>query len=299
MDKVILRKFLKCGFMENKQLHPTIAGTPQGGIISPALALLALSGLENNLLSSSIKRHKKEKIHFISYADDFIVTAANKETLEDKVIPELKSRLAKVGLELSSTKTRITHITEGFDFLGFSMRKYKNGKLLIKPSKESIKGLLKKIKFIIKKSVSLPTEKLIYQLNNLISGWTNYYRTSVSSKVFSRIDSYVCQSIMRMMYKRHARKGKRWIVKKYFTTVKGNCWRFYCMIKDKAGGLKPLYLKNASDTKIRRHVKIKSGARVFDPLYKEYFEQREQKRVQRNAISNFTDSAGLRVIQSY
>jgi RNA-directed DNA polymerase len=80
-----------------------------------------------------------------------------------------------------------------------------------------------------------------------------------------------------MMYKRHTRKGKRWIVKKYFTTVKGKCWRFYCMIKDKAGELKPLYLKNASDTKIHRHVKIKSGARVFDRLHKEYFEEREQK----------------------
>ena len=113
------------------------------------------------------------------------------------------------------------------------------------------------------------------------------------------IDRYVFQTLMLMMCKRHARKGKQWIVKKYFTTVRGNQWRFYCTIKDKDGKQKPLYLRNASDTKIRRHVKIKSAATPFDPLYKEYFEQREQKRIQRNTISNFTDSAGLKIIQPY
>ena len=299
MDKLILRKFLKCGFMEKNQLHPTTAGTPQGGIISPALALLALSGLENNLLNSSIKRHKKEKIHVVSYADDFIVTAVSKEILENKVMPELIARLAKVGLELSTTKTKITNIEDGFDFLGFSIRKYKNGKLLIKPSKESIKGLLKNVKTIIKKGVAWPTELLIYQINSRLTGWSNYYRSSVSSKVFSTIDHDIFQALMRMLCKRHARHGKQWIVRKYFTTVRGNRWRFYCMIKDKEGKQKPLYLKNASDTKIRRHVKIKSAATPFDPLYREYFEQREQHRVQRNTISNVTDSTGLRLIQPY
>ena len=235
----------------------------------------------------------------VSYADDFIVTAASKETLESKVMPELVARLAKVGLELSTTKTKITHITDGFDFLGFSVRKYQNGKLLIKPSKENIKNFLKNIKIVIRKGVALPTETLIYQINSRLTGWTNYYRSSVSSKVFSMIDRCIFQALMRMLCKRHARHGKQWIVKKYFTTVRGNRWRFHCMTKDKEGKQKPLYLKNASDTKIRRHVKIKSAATPFDPLYREYFEQREQQRRQRNTISNFTDSAGLRVIQPY
>jgi RNA-directed DNA polymerase len=271
MDKVILRKFLKCGFMENNQLHPTKAGTPQGGIISPALAVMALSGLENKLLSGTQYRRNKEKINMVSYADDFIVTAASKDLLETRVIPVLTANLAKVGLELSNTKTKVTHITEGFDFLGFNVRKYNYGKLLIKPSKESIKRLLKNIKTIIKKGVALPTKQLIYQLNIRLTGWTNYYRSSVSSKVFSMIDHAIFQALMRSMCKRHARKGKRWIVNKYFTTVKENCWRFHCMIKDKDGKLKPLYLKNASDTKIRRHVKIKSAATPFDPFYKKIF----------------------------
>ena len=299
MDKLILSKFLKCGFVEKNQLHPTTSGTPQGGIISAALALLALSGLENNLLNSSQYCLQKEKIHMVSYADDFIVTAASKETLESKVMPELVAKLAKVGLELSTTKTKITHITDGFDFLGFSVRKYQNGKLLIKPSKENIKNFLKNIKIVIRKGVALPTETLIYQINSRLTGWTNYYRSSVSSKVFSMIDRCIFQALMRMLCKRHARHGKQWIVKKYFTTVRGNRWRFHCMTKDKEGKQKPLYLKNASDTKIRRHVKIKSAATPFDPLYREYFEQREQQRRRRNTISNFTDSAGLRVIQPY
>ena len=132
--------------------------------------------------------------------------------------------------------------------------------------KENIKSLLESIKTIIRKGVALPTEQLIYQINKRLTGWTNYYRSSVSSKVFSMIDHEIFQALMRMLCKRHARHGKRWIVRKYFTTVRGNRWRFHCNIKDKAGKQKPIYLKNASDTKIRRHVKIKSAATAFDPL---------------------------------
>lgn len=299
MDKTILRKFLKSGYMENNQLYPTKEGTPQGGIISPALAVMTLSGLEKSVRSNKDRQQGIEKINMIAYADDFIVTAASKELLENKVKPILVDRLAKVGLELSKTKTKITHIDDGFDFLGFNIRKYPNGKLLIKPAKESIKQFLKEIRIIIKKSVALPTEQLIYNLNSRLRGWVNYYRTSVSSKVFARIDHEIIQALLRWAYKRHARKGKRWIVKKYFTTLKGNNWRFHCMIRDKEGKTKPLYLQNASDTKIRRHVKIKSEATPFNPKYKDYFKQREEERKRRKTISNYSDTAGLRIIQPY
>ena len=297
MDKVILRKFLKSGFMEKNQFYPTTTGTPQGGPISPALAVMALSGLEGKVRSATRYQQGKEKFNMISYADDFIVTAASKELLEEKVMPLLVEALAKVGLELSIAKTKITHIDDGFDFLGFSVRKYKNGKLLIKPSKEGIKRFLKAVKEIIKKGVAWTTEQLIHTLNNRLTGWTNYYRSSVSSKVFSLIDHEIFQALMRWAFKRHARKGKRWIVNKYFTTFKGDHWRFHCRIKDKVGKTKPLYLKNASDTKIRRHVKIKSAATPFNPLYKEYFEQREQERIRRKTISNLSCSVGLKIIQ--
>jgi len=188
MDKVILRKFLKSGFMEKNRFYPTTAGTPQGGSISAALAVMALSGLEGKLRSRTKYQQNKEKINTIFYADDFVVTAASRELLEEKVIPLLVEALAKVGLELSTAKTKVTHIEDGFDFLGFGVRKYKNGKLLIKPSKAGVKRFLKTIKEIIKKGVALPTEQLIHTLNNHITGWTNYYRSSVSSRVFSVID---------------------------------------------------------------------------------------------------------------
>jgi RNA-directed DNA polymerase len=299
MDKIILRKFLKSGFMENNQLHPTTAGTPQGGIISPALAVLALSGLEAKLKAGTQYQRDKQRINMIAYADDFVVTAASKELLENKVKPILEEALAKVGLELSKTKTKITHINDGFDFLGFNVRKYQNGKLLIKPAKANITQFLKEMRTIIKKGVALPSERLIHILNSRLTGWVNYYRSSVSSDVFSKVNSELIQALIRMAYKRHARKGKGWIVNKYFTSLRGNNWRFYCIVKDKNGKKKPLYLKNASDTKIRRHVKIKSDATPFDPLFKDYFKQREKAAKRRNAIANHSDSVGLRIIQPY
>ena len=299
MDKGILRKFLKSGFMEKSQLYPTTAGVPQGGCISAALAVMALSGLEATIRSQTERQQGREKINMIAYADDFIVTAESRELLEEKVMPKLTEALAKVGLELSPTKTKITHIEKGFDFLGFNVRKYKNGKLLIKPAKANIKRFLRETKVLIRKGVAWPTDKLIYPLNEKITGWTNYYRSSVSSKVFSTIDHEIYEALMRWACKRHARKGKRWIVSKYFTTLGRDHWRFHCKIKDKAGKPKLLYLKNASDTKIRRHVKIKSAATPFDPLYKDYFVQREQERLRRKTISNLAHSAGLKIIQPY
>ena len=299
MDKTILRKFLKCGFMEKNQLHPTTAGTPQGGVCSPALAVMALSGLERLIRRKTDKRENPEKINMIAYADDFVITASSKEVLTNKIIPILTEALAKVGLELSPTKTKITHIDDGFDFLGFNVRKYKNGKLLIKPAKANVKRFLKEIRFTIKKGVALPTEQLIYTLNSRLTGWVNYYRTSVSSDVFNKVDHEIFQALMRWACKRHARKGKKWIVKKYFTTIRGKNWRFHCIVKDKKGNPKTLFLKNAMDTKIRRHVKIKSDATPFNPLYKDYFKQREEERKRRKTIINYNDSAGLRIIQSY
>jgi RNA-directed DNA polymerase len=147
--------------------------------------------------------------------------------------------------------------------------------------------------------VALPTEQLIYTINARLTGWVNYYRTSVSSEVFNKVDHEIFQALMRWACKRHARKGKKWIVNKYFTRRGGDNWRFHCIVQDKKGEVKTLFLKNAMDTKIRRHVKIKSEATPFNPLYKEYFKQREEERKRRKTIINYNDSAGLRVIQPY
>jgi len=298
MDKVILRKFLKASFMEHQQLYPNELGCPQGSPISPALMVMTLSGLEKKILPTKSHQKEREKINVIAYADDFIVTAATKKILEDRILPILHSALKELGLELSMEKTKITNIKDGFDFLGFHFRKY-NGKLLIKPSKANIKKFLKEIKLVIKRCGAVPTDTLIYTLNSRITGWVNYYRTSVASKVFVTVDSVIFHALMKWSLNRHHRKGKLWVVKKYFTSLGGDNWRFHCKIKDKTEKEKLLYLKKASDTKIRRHIKIRNAANPFDPQYKEYFAKREELRKQRSKNSNDSNSAGLKMIQSY
>ncbi len=278
MNKIILRKFLKAGFMEEGKHQTTDLGTPQGGIISPTLALIALSGLETKLVSTRKRQRDKEKIHMITYADDFIVTSASEQYLLDKVIPTVTISLEKVGLELSIEKSKITRIEKGFDFLGFNIRKYPHGKLLIKPSKASIKAFREGIRTTIKSANALPTEILIHQLNQKITGWTNYYRGAVSSKIFASIDSTIFLALKQWCLKRHARKGKNWIFSKYFTKLGGDNWRFHCLIKGKDGNKKPLYLKRASDTSIRRHIKVKAEANPFDPRFKDYFKKRKEKK---------------------
>ena len=150
MDKVMLRKWLNSGFVYNSELFPTVEGTPQGGIISPTLANMTLDGLEA-VLKRRFKTHCKKgvytsyKVHLIRYADDFVITGASKELLQNEILPIVREFLHARGLTLSEEKTKITHISKGFDFLGYNIRKY-NGKLLIKPSKESLKRFMVKIR---------------------------------------------------------------------------------------------------------------------------------------------------------
>jgi len=300
MDKKILREFLKAGFMEKGKLHPTERGAAQGGIISPALTVLALSGLEKSILPATRGQKQSKKINAVAYADDFIITAATAELLKEEVMPKLISFLEKIGLELSIEKSKITSINQGFNFLGFNIRKYKNGKVLTKPSKTSITKFREEIRDTIKRGIALPTEQLIHHLNEKITGWSNYYRSVVSSKVFSQIDDDIFYALKRWCFKRHPRKGKKWIIKKYYTSYRGSNWRFHCSVKDKNGKTKPLYLKKLSDTKIRRHIKIIAKANPFDLTYEEYFVKREEDRKRRSLLSRRTELTGLKaIIQPY
>ena len=189
MDAQVLEKWLKCGFIETKKLFPTMEGTPQGGTISPVLMNMTLDGLERVLkerLPTRKMRNGKthfNKMNFIRYADDFIITGETPEFLRNDVLPIVKEFLKERGLELSPEKTVITHIDEGFDFLGQNVRKY-NGKLLIKPSKTAIKSFLIKVRNIIKGNKGTSQELLIRKLNPVIRGWVNYHRYVVSSETF-------------------------------------------------------------------------------------------------------------------
>ena len=277
MDKIILRKFLKTKIVKNGGTYPVVSGIPQGGVISPCLTLITLSGLEKKLKSRNDRIRNKEKINLVAYADHCIITGASEEVLNKKVIPIVEEFLRERGLELSKEKTKIRHIEEGFDFLGFNIRKYGNGKFLTKPSKGSIKNFLQEIKEVIKSNIPLPTNKLILLLNPKIMGWCNYYSSVVSSKIFSYVDYRTYKYLDYWINRRHSNKGKRWMTKKYFTKYRLSNWRFFATIKDKEGNNKPIYLRKASDTKIKRHIKIRGEANPFDLKFKEYFEKFRKK----------------------
>lgn len=267
MDRAILCKWLKAGYVEGQQLFPTEAGTPQGGVISPTLANMALDGLERELDTrfgySDIAR-RKLKVKFVRYADDFIVTGITKELLTEEVQTVIERFLDSRGLKLSPEKTRITHISEGFDFLGVNIRKSKD-KLMIKPTQSNVQTFLSKVRSTIKACIGMTQGKLIQILNPIIRGWVNYYKPWVSSKVFHRVDHEIFLSLWQWAKRRHQNKGLRWLRKKYFDAKARLNWYF---------GDKERSLYYASETKIERHIKIREEANPYSPDWEVYFEKR-------------------------
>jgi RNA-directed DNA polymerase len=271
MDKSLLAKWLAAGYIEERTLHPTFDGVPQGGVISPALLVIALSGLEETVKSVTSSR---DKVNIISYADDFVITGASKEVLEQKVMPAVVSFLKERGLELSVQKTKITHVDDGFDFLGFNVRKYK-GKLLIKPSKKNVMSFLDEIRTLIKSNKTAKQENLIHLLNPKIRGWANYYCHVVSKATFAYVDHCIFERILRWVNRRHSEKSAEWIRKKYFRPVGARQELFSAVVKNKEGNSTFLDLFSAVRVPISRHVKIRAEATPYDPHYKDYFLRRE------------------------
>ena len=271
----ILKKWLEAGYLEDGEVHPTWEGTPQGGIISPCILVMTLKGLETAIRKAV--RKKTDKVNVISYADDFVVTGISKEVLEQKVKPAIITFLQERGLELSEEKTKTTHIDEGFDFLGFNVRKYK-GKLIIKPAKRQVKDFLANIRHVIRKNKTVKTINLIRQLNPKLRGWANYFRHVVAKKTFQRVDFSIFGSLWRWSQRRHPNKGARWVKNKYFGTLRGAHWIFYSNYIDEDGNPTRLYLYQASGTPIKRHIKVKMEANPYDPKYRDYFIQREARK---------------------
>lgn len=273
-DKAILKKWLKAGFVYQDELFPTEAGTPQGGIISPVLANMTLDGLEA-MLAEKFPRAKKTglKMNMVRYADDFIITGNSKEWLEQEVKPAVVEFLAERGLVLSPEKTKITHIKEGFDFLGWNIRKY-NGKLLMKPSKANVEAHLDKIRGIIKANKTAKQANLIRLLNPVLRGWANYHSHVVAKKTFVRIDSNVWSMLWQWAVRRHPEKGAPWVKARYFKSRGTRNWVFAATEKIEDGTQREFILLKESDTPIQRHVKIKAEANPHDPKWEPYFESR-------------------------
>jgi RNA-directed DNA polymerase len=279
-DATVLQKWLAAGYIENRTLFPTEAGTPQGGIISPTLANLVLDGLEK-LLDQTLRRKKvagttlNSKINLIRYADDFIITGATKDVLEKEVRPLVEQFLYERGLQLSPEKTCITHIDQGFDFLGQHLRKF-NGVLLVQPSKKNTHAFLEKVRGIIDANKSSSQETLIRLLNPVIRGWVNYHRHIVAAEAFERVDHEIWRRLWLWARRRHPGKSRRWVVDRYFHTLGTRKWTFAADTGERTPEGQPIWLKlvYATNTKIRRHVKIRAEANPFDPDWHGYFAER-------------------------
>lgn len=260
MDKKILRKFLKAGYVFDKTLFPTDEGTPQGGSISPTLANMTLNGMEKLLK----EQYPKMKVNLVRYADDFIVTAQDEETAQS-VKETLKGFLSERGLELSESKTLITNINDGFDFLGFTLKKF-GGKLIIKPSKgafNSIKDSAREV--VLGRGKAASQDDIITRLNPKITGWCNYYRKVCSKKTFSALHDYLFHLLKQWAHRKHSRKSLGWIYGKYWQKIGENEWMFSSETQR---------LVSPKEVSIVRHLKVRSKANPY--LDREYFAERKR-----------------------
>jgi RNA-directed DNA polymerase len=262
-DQVCIQRILKAPVIEpGKGRTETTKGTPQGGVISPLLANIAIHGLEKYLTSDPTRKY----VNIVRYADDFIVTCRTKEQAETLVPIITKWLEENVGVELNREKTKITHIDEGFIFLGFHFRKYK-GKLLIKPDSRKVKSFLRNVREYLKDNKQAKQETVIKHLNPKIRGFAEYYKNVISSQTFTAIDSAIWYKLWKWAKRRHPTKSKQWIRDQYFQRIGNRRWTF--ATKDKE-----TILQYAGDIKITRHIKIQKGRSVFRPDDAEYFSNR-------------------------
>jgi RNA-directed DNA polymerase len=277
--KRIIRAWLKAGLIDNGVFEETLNGTPQGGVVSPLLANIALHGMETALKTAF--KHSEGKPNFVRYADDFVVFHPTEQgILKAKAV--LEAWIKDIGLEMKPSKTRITHTLReyqgvvGFDFLGWTVKQFPVGKThtgkvnhlgqklgfktIIKPSKEAEKRHIAELGKIIRKNQNASQGQLIRELNPVIRGWTNYHRTMVAGKTFSRCRTNLFQQLQQWGHRRHPNKGKRWIANKYWHVDTGEGWNF---TDEKAK------LWTHDRTHIQRHTKVKDTASPYngDLLY--------------------------------
>ncbi|WP_026796177.1 MULTISPECIES: group II intron reverse transcriptase/maturase [Planktothrix] len=277
----LIKQWLKAGYIEAKMFHATESGVPQGGIISPLLANIALDGLERLLSKyTKIKVYKTAKHHppkygFIRYADDFLVTAESQEDII-AILPVIQVFLAERGLVLNQDKTNIVSVEQGINFLGFHIRRFKNHCYSL-PQKEKVKTFLQGIRDWLKANKQVKPEAVIYHLNPILRGWGNYYKTGVSKQVFNYIDHEVWKALWRWALRRHPTKGKRWVAKKYFRTLHGRDWNFTTQVLNRRGKPQALTLIWLSDVLIQRHVKVKGTSSPDNPALSDYWFHRQTR----------------------
>ena len=236
------------------------------------MANIALHGMERDLRAHAFQigfGHSRISpgINIVRYADDFVITCKTREQAE-QFIPVVAQWLKEnAGVELSLEKTKITHIDEGFNFLGFNIRKY-NGKMLIKPSKESRLSILRKLKGLLDTNKAVKAEIIIQILTPLIRGWANYYSTVVSKQAFAHCDHRIHQMLWRWARRRHLNKPAKWVKAKYFARRGSRDWVFTDGKRD---------LLRMSDVPIIRHTKVQGNRSPYRALDEDYFDKRRKQ----------------------
>ena len=273
----MVAQWLRVGVVEQGRLSRTEEGTPQGGIVSPALLNIALHGMEKAAgVSCYTTGSQAGQIVagcpvLIRYADDLLALChSRQEALEVKA--RLAAWLAPRGLTFNEDKTRVVTLGEGFDFLGFNVRRY-DDKLLIKPSKAAVRRIRERLRTELRSLRGTNAPTVIKKLNPIIRGWAAYYRTQVSSEVFGALDGYLWQLTFKWARFSHANKPTRWVVHRYyarFNTSRGDRWVF----GDRKSGA---YMHKFAWTSIVRHQMVKGAASSDDPALAEYWAERRRK----------------------
>jgi len=280
----MIRGWLTAGvFEKGKGFAPTEEGTPQGGVISPLLLNVALHGLEeaagaryrstDHMAGTTIPSAPV----LVRYADDFAVCCRSRQQAE-QVKARLATWLRPRGLVINEDKTRIVHLREGFDFLGFNLRRYQ-GKLLIKPSKAAIRRLRKRLATEMRRLRGSNARAVIARLNPIIRGWAAYYRAVVSSRVFSRLDTYVWKLTYKWAKHSHPNKSKTWAVNRYFgkfNKFRNDRWVFgdRALVSARGG---VVHMIKFSWTNIVRHQTVKGTASPDDPALIDYWAARRRR----------------------
>lgn len=287
--KGTILKWLKAGYIDKDVFNETLSGTPQGGIISPLLANIALHGMEKEI--GVMYRHSKQgyfldtnSVGVVRYADDFVILCKTKNEAES-MYEKLKPYLKKRGLTLAKDKTKVTHIREGFDFLGFNVKQYKTVRgvtLLIKPSKSSIKKTKEKIKEIFTRYRGCKIGILINKLNPIIRGIGNYWSSSVSKDAFKKIDYYIWIKIRKYLKFLHPKKPWKWIIKKYFSRDIHGVSKDRWLLTDKS--MKNCQLMKMQWIPIIRHQLIKYKNSPDNKSLEEYFIKRDEKQFKKDNI---------------
>lgn len=293
----MIRGWLSAGVIENELFSPTEEGTPQGGVISPLLMNVALHGLETaagvryyESASWSGKTRRTSPV-LVRYADDLVVCCHSQRQAR-QVKDDLARWLAPKGLAFNEDKTRIVHLTEGFDFLGFNVRRYPNGKLLIKPSSEAVRRIRKRLAAEVRALRGANAAMVIARLNPITRGWAAYYRGVVSSKIFGSLDHYAWKLLYKWAKRSHSIKSKKWVIRRYFgrfNKFRNDRWVFGARdTPDRSG--RPIHLTKFSWTEIVRHQVVTGRASPDDPDLIDYWKSRRRR------VTPPLDSYNLRLL---